>query len=309
VKRLSDQTLYEILEVPVDAPPEEIERAYARAVVLYGPDSLATYSLVSTDEARRLNNRSEEAHAVLLDPVARAGYDERIGVRAPSSAGAPMPAPPPTTAPAPIASIATPAPIAPATTPWPPPAPVKVAPPVLLEPPSPALGAPPAAVEPEVAAPAVQVPLLLQPLPAPAAAPVAAPPPAAEASPAEPVPAAAPVAAPIPAAPAPSPILLNRELAGQREVVIPEGAAWTGEMLRQVREARGISTVVLSERTKVIRYHIENIEADRFEALPVGVYLRGILMSLARELRLDGQKVARSYLDRMAAEVGPPPRK
>ena len=312
MKRLSDQTLYEILEVPVDAPLEEIERAYARAVALYGPDSLATYSLVSTDEARLLNNRIEEAHAVLLDPAARAGYDERIGVRAPSSAVAPVPAPtapPPTTAPAPMASIATPAPIAPATTPWPPPAPVKVAPPVLLEPPPPAVGAPPAGVEPEVAAPAVQVPLLLQPPTAPAPAPVSAPPPAAEASPAVPVPAAAPLATPVPAAQAPSPILLNRELAGQREVVIPEGAAWTGEMLRQVREARGISTVVLSERTKVIRYHIENIEADRFAALPVGVYLRGILMSLARELRLDGQKVARSYLDRMAAEVGPPPRK
>ena len=309
MKRLSDQTLYEILEVPVDAPPEEIERAYARAVALYGPDSLATYSLVSPDEARLLNNRIEEARSVLLDAAARAGYDERIGVRAPSSVGVPVPAPPASVGPpAPIAPPA-PAPIAPATTPWPPPAPVKVAPPLLREPPPPALGAPPAAVEPEVAAPLVQVPLLLQPPTAPAPAPVSAPPPAAEASPAVPVPAAAPLATPVPAAQAPSPILLNRELAGQREVVIPEGAAWTGEMLRQVREARGISTVVLSERTKVIRYHIENIEADRFAALPVGVYLRGILMSLARELRLDGQKVARSYLDRMAAEVGPPPRK
>ena len=77
----------------------------------------------------------------------------------------------------------------------------------------------------------------------------------------------------------------------------------------QVREARGLTTAALSERTKVIRHHIENIETDRFDALPAPVYLRGILMSLARELRLDGQKVSRSYLERMAGEVGPAPRR
>ena len=37
----------------------------------------------------------------------------------------------------------------------------------------------------------------------------------------------------------------------------------------------------------------------QFEMAPV--YLRGILLALARELRLDGQKVARAYLDRAAA--------
>jgi len=55
----------------------------------------------------------------------------------------------------------------------------------------------------------------------------------------------------------------------------------------------------VAERTRITRHHLENIEQDRFPALPAPVYLRGIIMSLARELRLDGQKVARSYLDRM----------
>ncbi|MFT3916244.1 MAG: helix-turn-helix domain-containing protein [Anaeromyxobacteraceae bacterium] len=55
------------------------------------------------------------------------------------------------------------------------------------------------------------------------------------------------------------------------------------------------------------RHHLENIEADRFSALPAPVYLRGILFGLARELRLDGQRVARSYLERMAAALSPPP--
>jgi cytoskeletal protein RodZ len=71
-------------------------------------------------------------------------------------------------------------------------------------------------------------------------------------------------------------------------------------VLRQVREGRGLSIQQIAERTKVTRHHIENIEAERFGALPAPVYLRGILVAIARELRLDGQRVARSYLERAA---------
>jgi cytoskeletal protein RodZ len=56
----------------------------------------------------------------------------------------------------------------------------------------------------------------------------------------------------------------------------------------------------MSERTKLSRQHIEAVEAERFAELPVAVYLRGIVMCIARELRLDGQKVSRSYLERAA---------
>jgi cytoskeletal protein RodZ len=68
-----------------------------------------------------------------------------------------------------------------------------------------------------------------------------------------------------------------------------------------VREARGITVQQIAERTKVTRHHVENIEAERFSSLPAPVYLRGILLAVARELRLDGQKVARAYLERAAA--------
>jgi hypothetical protein len=80
--------------------------------------------------------------------------------------------------------------------------------------------------------------------------------------------------------------------------VPPEGAVWTGELLRQAREAHGITVAQMAERTKVSRMHIEAVEGDRFEQLPVLVYLRGIVMCIARELRLDGPKVSRSYLER-----------
>jgi curved DNA-binding protein CbpA len=237
VKRLSDQTLYEIIEISVDAPPDEVERACDRAAAAYGPGSLATYTLASAEETALLSSRIEEARAVLLDPSARARYDERIGVRAPT----------------------------------PPLEPDRQAGPSLVPPPA------------------------LTPWPLPAAEPIAV-------QPAAP----APIPLTVPVAPAPialtrpiAPILLDKEVAAPRELTVPEGSAWTGEMLRRAREARGFTVQQMAERTRITRHHLENIEQDRFTALPAPVYLRGIIMSLARELRLDGQKVARSYLDRM----------
>jgi hypothetical protein len=298
VKRLSDQTLYEIIEVSVNALPEEIERACDRAAATYGPGSLVTYTLASPEESALLSSRIEEARAVLLDPSARTRYDERIGVRA----AAPSPEPGPDRPSGPV-----PAPqVGPAAWPPPPGEPAAATP----RPVSPGL--------PAMAAPPVAGPIRAEIEPPPASR--AAPPPSPEAVEAgaatlEAAPGSAaatsspvPPQAPIPPAPIMlsrplAPILLEREVAAPREPPVPEGSAWTGEMLRRVRESRGLTLQQVAERTRVTRHHLENIEQDRFQALPAPVYLRGIIMSLARELRLDGQKVARSYLDRMGVRT------
>ncbi len=75
MKRLADQTLYEILEVPVDASAEQIQAAYERARATYGPGSLVTYTLMEPDEAAMLEARIEDARGTLLDPERRARYD------------------------------------------------------------------------------------------------------------------------------------------------------------------------------------------------------------------------------------------
>ena len=311
MKRLSDQTLYEILEVAVDAPAEEVERAYERARALYGPGSIATYTLMSPDEATLLNNRIEEAKVVLLDPDARSRYDERIGVRpkAPPAA-TPPPAPgqgaathwPPSQAP-----VATPLPEAAVTTSTaaPPPAPPLPAQlPIALR--TPIATPPPGTVPEAVVDPAAPVPPGgAAPASPPETEPPVPPSPGTAALTASPAPMAQAAAAP----PATPPIPLRHELPAPRDLLVPEGSAWTGEMLRQVREARGLTLPQISERTKVTRHHLENIEGDRFATLPAPVYLRGILMSLARELRLDGQKVSRSYLERLAAALAAAPKK
>lgn len=77
---------------------------------------------------------------------------------------------------------------------------------------------------------------------------------------------------------------------------VPPDVEFNGDLLRQVRMARGISLAQLSDRTRIGLKHLENLEGDRYDALPAGVYLRGMLMSMARELGLDGLRVSKSYM-------------
>lgn len=326
VKPISDQTLYEILEIPPDASTSTIVAAVERARSLYGPGSIATYSLVPSEESELLSRRIDEAEVTLLDADARARYDEELVIGASRRAGTRRGS---RTAPVVIPAMR-----------------VVTAPPSAGEPAPPAgepeahagaAGAhedlPPvpagrtgeaATEEPKPLAPAPRPPDVREPTAVPpvAAAPEATPPPpAAAVAPAPPAPAPEPPSRPR------QPILLDREVKGPVLTPLPvasvpspgaplplvpppvsDATAWTGEVLRRLREARGITLVQLSDRIKVTRHHIENIEGDRFDLLPAPVYLRGILLSIARELRLDGQKVARSYLERITAPPGGGPR-
>lgn len=334
MKPLAEQSLYEILELPPDAGSAEIAAALDRAQSIFGPGSLAMYTLMSPEDATTLARRIEEARATLLDPAARARYDSGLvasaaaagvgGAAAWAAAGLPpiipalKPAPEARPTPAPVpAPLSGEAGAAPAQQAAAPEAEVEAR----AEPPdeAPVSPAPPEAERPtHTPAPGGHVWPPPQP-PAPEAEAAAAAPPEAPEAP-------APLQLSAPAAP--RPILLDREVPAARpapvppppaappaavrtpaprEASIPEFAAWSGDALRSVREARGLSLQQISERTKVTRHHIENIEADRYTDLPAAVYLRGILLSLARELRLDGQKVSRSYLERMTAALAPPP--
>jgi ribosome-binding protein aMBF1 (putative translation factor) len=97
----------------------------------------------------------------------------------------------------------------------------------------------------------------------------------------------------------------SRELRA-RPHEIPSDAEFNGELLRQVREGRGMSVQQLADRTRISSRHIENVEADRYDALPATVYLRGMLMSMARELGIDSLRVSKSYLDLVARQLGTP---
>jgi hypothetical protein len=206
-------------------------------------------------------------------------------------------------------------------------APVVVAAPVATAPV--VVAAPPVSAPEPIAAPAASAPVPVVAPPVPSAHVLVAPPPSAPLPlPLSPPVAPAPVAVPVVAAPAPaaaeevkpveappepelprlsdevevaivparaSPAREVRMEQRSRPYEVPPDVEFNGDLLRQVRMARGLSLVQLAERTRIGVKHLENVEGDRYDALPVGVYLRGILMSLARELGLDGVRVSKSY--------------
>src|SRR5262249_61902215 len=89
------------------------------------------------------------------------------------------------------------------------------------------------------------------------------------------------------------------------EPTLSPDSEYSGELLRRVREARGIELEDISNRTKIHIGHLRSIEGERFDLLPARVYVRGFLIEFAKALRLDPQHVAKTYLARYDAAVAP----
>jgi hypothetical protein len=75
-------------------------------------------------------------------------------------------------------------------------------------------------------------------------------------------------------------------------------AAFSGPVLREIREKLGIRLDDLSKLLKLRVELLKNIEAEKFDALPEATYLKGQVKSLARCLFLNPDKVAEDYLKR-----------
>lgn len=76
MKRIEEQTYYEILEVNPNATPKEIQLAYDRARETFHSDSVAVYSLFSEEEMKGVQSLIEEAYRVLIDENLRGRYDQ-----------------------------------------------------------------------------------------------------------------------------------------------------------------------------------------------------------------------------------------
>ena len=75
MKKLSDLTYYELLEVEFDASPFEICHSYKEIYQLYREDALATYSFFSPEERKDVLSRLEKAYYTLIDETKRSRYD------------------------------------------------------------------------------------------------------------------------------------------------------------------------------------------------------------------------------------------
>ncbi len=91
--RLDDaqhQNYYELLEVDSEATRPEIVHAYDRAKAAFAPDSLATYTLFTPEEAELISGRVETAFRVLVDARKRGLYDRWLQALARGEDGPPL---------------------------------------------------------------------------------------------------------------------------------------------------------------------------------------------------------------------------
>lgn len=78
MKPFKEQNYYEVLEVSPDAVPLEIRRAYKKTFTLYQDDSIASYSFFSEEERQEILSCVEQAYLILINPEARAAYDQSL---------------------------------------------------------------------------------------------------------------------------------------------------------------------------------------------------------------------------------------
>jgi len=86
--------------------------------------------------------------------------------------------------------------------------------------------------------------------------------------------------------------ILDKEL----KKAISDISFFNGQALRQIRERLNIDLHDISLATKIQINNIKNLEAEKFDALPPDIYTRGFVVSYAKRLSLDPNKVADDYM-------------
>lgn len=86
--------------------------------------------------------------------------------------------------------------------------------------------------------------------------------------------------------------ILDKEL----KKAISDISFFNGQALRQIRERLNINLHDISLATKIQINNIKNLEAEKFDALPPDIYTRGFVVSYAKRLSLDPNKVADDYM-------------
>jgi hypothetical protein len=272
-------TLYDVLDLKPDASQQEVREAYVRTKSAYNKDSLALYTLISTQEREEILGQIEEAYEVLSNPEKRKEYDRCHGLmssdaeyfsksRAPNKKIISIDrVPPMESLPDSERLLVAPATdFAPADRPAAAQQDVETfSSPGLPSSQGSAAAAFVAHATPQKA-PAVPAPTLVQP-PAPAQSPEA------------------------PAAPA-APV----ETGIAYEITVE--TEWTGPFLKRVRDFRKVSIEEMASITKISKTYITAIEAEDFKKLPAPVFVRGFVMQVARVLRLPAEQVATPFMAR-----------
>ncbi len=80
MKNLQNENYYELLELTPRATPDQIQQAYEHARKTFSEDSMAVYSLFTSEDRKQLLERIEHAYRVLMNESTRRQYDREIGL-------------------------------------------------------------------------------------------------------------------------------------------------------------------------------------------------------------------------------------
>ena len=68
-----------------------------------------------------------------------------------------------------------------------------------------------------------------------------------------------------------------------------------GQSLKEEREARNISVEEIASTTKIVRRYLEALENDRFDDMPGGFFVKGIIRTYAKAIGLDPDEILARY--------------
>jgi cytoskeleton protein RodZ len=68
-----------------------------------------------------------------------------------------------------------------------------------------------------------------------------------------------------------------------------------GQELKKERQARNISIDEMSSSTKIVGRYLEALEQDRFDAMPGGFFVKGIVRAYAKYVGLDANEILERY--------------
>ena len=91
---------------------------------------------------------------------------------------------------------------------------------------------------------------------------------------------------------------------GELDEIDEESGDFDGSRLRWFRVRRGIEIEEIAGVTKISPMYLRFIEEERFSDLPAPVYIRGFVSAYATAVGLDPQRVAASFMKRLAASRG-----
>jgi hypothetical protein len=88
------------------------------------------------------------------------------------------------------------------------------------------------------------------------------------------------------------------------EAEIQAATEFDGMLLQRIRVYKNISLERMSESTRISRPYLTALETNDYKSLPAAVFVRGFVTQVARNLGIDENKAATTYMKRFKAGGG-----